>query len=270
MKIIVLGANGMAGHMVVKYLTMQGHDVTGITRDKLDVENQIQVNTFFTTLNPDVDFVINCIGFLVKDSIEHPDRAILINSWFPHYMEQRLLNTKTRIIHLSTDCVFNGLDGSYHESDVHTETNFYGKSKSLGEINNNKDITFRMSIIGPEIKNGTGLFNWLVNNSSIEVDGWTNAWWNGITTLELAKCINKYINDPKITGVYHVVNNFNEINKYELLVLINEIFLLNKTINPVRGPKHINKVLIDTRQEIDFEIPNHRKMLTELKDFITP
>jgi dTDP-4-dehydrorhamnose reductase len=268
MKIVVLGANGMAGHVVTKYLKQQGHDVTEVTRNQLDVENQIRVENFFTILNPDIDFVINCIGLLVKDSIDRPDRAIMINSWFPHYMEQQLLNRKTKIIHLSTDCVFNGADGSYLETDVHTETNFYGKSKSLGEINNNKDITFRMSIIGPELKNGTGLFNWFVKNSPEEVDGWVNAWWNGITTLELAKCINKYINDPTITGVYHLVNNYNEINKYELLVLINEIFSLNKMINPIRGPKHINKVLVNTRQEIDFEIPNYRIMLTELKDFI--
>jgi dTDP-4-dehydrorhamnose reductase len=111
--------------------------------------------------------------------------------------------------------VFDGKKGEYLEEDIHTEMNAYGSSKSNGEINNSKDITFRMSIIGTEIKsNGTGLLNWVLTNPNKELQGWDNAWWNGITTLQLAKSINLYINDPKISGVYHLVSNDNKIDKY--------------------------------------------------------
>jgi dTDP-4-dehydrorhamnose reductase len=265
MRVTVLGASGMAGHVVTKYLKQQGHDVTGITRSQLNVENVAQVETFFDLL--DTDFVVNCIGLLVKPCADRPDRAAVVNSWLPHYIEHRLKNTQTRLVHLSTDCVFDGSRGNYTETDQQTETNAYGRSKSFGEVNNAKDITFRMSIIGPEIKNGTGLLHWTVNNSDTTLPGWTNAWWNGITTLELARCINLYINDPKISGVYHLVNNTNYINKYELLCKISQVYQLGKTIVPTKGPKNINKVLIDTRQEFDFAIPDYNQQLQQLRDF---
>jgi dTDP-4-dehydrorhamnose reductase len=264
MRVTVLGSKGMAGHIVSSYLEQQGHAVHRIDRNQLDIENFNEVKSFFNAL--ETDFVVNCIGLLVKDCADHPNRAAWINSWFPHYIEERLNNGFTRLIHLSTDCVFNGARGDYVETDMHTEMNAYGRSKSLGEVNNDKDITFRMSIIGPELKNGTGLLNWVTNNSATELPGWTNAWWNGITTLELARCINLYINNPKISGIYHLVNN-NRINKYELLCKINQVYELGKTIVPVTGPKNIDKVLLDTRKEFDFCITDYDTQLAELRNF---
>jgi dTDP-4-dehydrorhamnose reductase len=261
----VLGANGMAGHVVASYLTQQGHDVDAVARDRLDIENPISVVAFFDCLK--TDFVVNCIGLLVQPCIQRPDRASVINSWFPHYVEYQLKDSRTRLIHLSTDCVFDGATGNYTETDAHTEMNAYGRSKSLGEVDNNKDITFRMSIIGPELKNGTGLLDWVRKNPSNDLPGWDNAWWNGITTLQLAKCINRYVQNPCISGIYHVVNNAVNINKYDLLCLINEVYDLGKTIVRTSGPKNVNKILVDTRKEFDFAIPNYRTQLTELRNF---
>lgn len=271
MKILVVGSNGMAGHVITKYLKKQGYAVTTLARQNadivMDIENFDEVQRL-KEVDYTFDFVINCVGLLVKDSNDRPDRAALINGWFPHYLEQIFAESKTRVVHLSTDCVFDGKKGNYVESDIHTETNSYGKSKSLGEINNNKDITFRMSIIGPEIKSsGTGLFQWISTNPQQELQGWDNAWWNGITTLELAKCINKYINSPTITGIYHVVNNENTISKYELVSKINEIYKLGKTVLRTQGPKPVNKILVDSRQEFDFKIPNYDTQLNDLRDF---
>jgi dTDP-4-dehydrorhamnose reductase len=272
MKILVIGAQGMAGHVVVKYLKQQGHSITTSARSNSNINiniEKISHNDSFFTMLTDYNFVINCVGLLVKDSIDRPDRAAIINSWFPHYLEYNLKNSTTRLIHLSTDCVFDGKKGEYVENDIHTEMNAYGSSKSNGEVNNNKDITFRMSIIGPELKTtGTGLFNWIATNPNKQLQGWENAWWNGITTLQLAKCIDQYISDPKISGVYHLISNDNKINKYDLLCKINDIFSLDKTIVKIEGPKPVNKILIDTRKEIDFKIPNYDIQLQELKKFI--
>lgn len=264
MKVTVVGSRGMAGHMIVDYLQRCGHTVNAVDRTQLDIEKQ-SVDKFFDTL--DADYVVNAVGLLVKDCIDRPDRAIIINSWWPQHCAYRLQNTNTRLIHLSTDCVFNGARGNYFEADEHTETNAYGRSKSFGEINNVKDITFRMSIIGPELKNGTGLLNWVLSNTEFELPGWTNAWWNGITTLQLAKCIDQYINNPLIAGVHHLVSNDNQINKFDLLCKINEVYGLNKQIIKTQGPKTVNKVLVDTRSEIDFAIPDYDTMLTELKNY---
>lgn len=269
MKVLVIGSNGMAGHVITKYLRQQGHTVNTVARTDasycLDIENNLEVQSLSRVLH-NFDYVINCIGLLVKDSIDRPDRAAYINGWFPHYLEQSLKNARTKLVHLSTDCVFDGSKGNYKEDAIHTEMNAYGKSKSMGEVNNDKDVTFRMSIIGPEIKsNGTGLFNWILKNPDKEINGWNNALWNGITTLELAKCIDKYMSNPIITGVYHLVNNNNKINKYKLLTKINKIFVLKKIVNETSGPKDVNKLLVDTRQLMDFDIPDYDKMLMDLK-----
>lgn len=272
MRILIIGSNGMAGHMITKYLKISGYNVQTAAKNNanfyLDVEDVFTVRNFLRDIKNDYDFIINCVGLLVKDSNDRPERAAIINSWFPHAIENSIKDSKTKLIHLSTDCVFDGSKGNYVESDVHTEMNFYGRSKSLGEINNSKDITFRMSIIGTEIKeNGTGLLNWILNNPDKELPGWDNAWWNGLTTLELAKCIEQYIQNPKINGIYHLVNNNNKINKYELLCKINDIFKIEKIIVKSNGPKSVNKILIDTRNEFNFYIPDYDKQLRDLKKF---
>lgn len=272
MKILVVGSNGMAGHIITKFLKGQRYTVSTAAKHnadyRLDVEETLITQRFFEEIKNDYDFIINCVGLLVKDSIERPDRAAIINSWFPHAIENAVKNTNTKLIHLSTDCVFDGKKGNYVENDIHTEMNAYGSSKSLGEVNNSKDITFRMSIIGTEIKeSGTGLLNWVIKNNDKELPGWENAWWNGITTLQLAKCIDQYINSPTISGVYHLVNNNNKINKYDLLCKINEIFQLEKVIVKTSGPKPVNKILIDTRNSINFNISDYDTQLKELRDF---
>lgn len=270
MKILVIGSNGMAGHMVSRYLSEKGYLVDTAARSNakffIDIENFSLTANFLNDIKDDYDFIINCVGLLVKDCNDRPDRAAIINSWFPHAIEHVISKSRTRLIHLSTDCVFDGKQGNYSETDIHTEMNSYGRAKSLGEVNNSKDITFRMSIIGTEIKpNGTGLLHWVLNNKEQEIPGWENAWWNGITTLQLAKCIDLYIKNPSISGIYHVVNNDIKINKYELLCLMNEVFDLKKTIIKTSGPKDINKILIDTKKSFDFQIPDYRTQLTELK-----
>lgn len=263
MNVTVIGARGMAGHVVVRYLQQQGHKVNAVTRDQLNIEDTKSVSEFFDQL--ETDYVINCVGLLVQPCIMRPDLAAIVNAWFPHYVEYRLQNTQTRLIHLSTDCVFDGQAGPYTEQSTHTEFNAYGRSKSFGEVNNNKDLTMRMSIIGPELKMGTGLLNWVITNSAEQLPGWDNAWWNGITTLQLAKCIEQWINNPTVTGVYHVVNNQVNINKYELLCLINQTYSLGKTIVRTQGPKTVNKILQDTRKEVDWGIVDYAQQLAELR-----
>jgi dTDP-4-dehydrorhamnose reductase len=265
MKVTVLGSQGMAGHMITAYLRSQGHEVTAVTRQDMDAEKPYQVEQFLACLKAEV--VVNCIGLLVKDCIQRPDRAAMINAWFPQHLAQRLLHTKTRLIHLSTDCVFDGSAGPYREQDPHTELNAYGRSKSLGEVNNHKDITMRMSIIGPELRNGTGLLNWVLTNPAAELPGWDNAWWNGITTLQLAKCVERWMASPTVTGVYHVVNNDVSINKHDLLCRINGAYKLGKTVVATQAPKPVNKILLDTRLEMDWAIPDYREQLEQLRGF---
>ena len=271
MKIAVFGANGMAGHILTRYFKEMGALVTTVARSGTDlicdIENTAGVLEVLDKLK-NYDFIINCVGLLVKDSNERPDRAAVVNGWFPHFLEHYYKNSSTRVVHLSTDCVFDGKDGHYREGDIHSESNSYGRSKSLGEINNKKDVTFRMSIIGPELKNnGTGLLLWATTTSNTTLNGFVDAWWNGITTLQLAKCIWNYMEKPTISGVYHLVNNDYLINKYDLLCAINDVYSLNKKIVKSTGPKLVNKILVDTRLDRDWGISDYRTQLTELRDY---
>lgn len=270
MKILVLGSQGMAGHMIAHYLERNGFEVYRAARknESLFIEVSVRESIDEVINSDSYDYVINCIGMLAGISSKNPEKAALVNGWLPHYLELLLSEKSTRLIHLSSDCVFNGQRGNYIESDVCDEMNFYGRSKSMGEVRNNKDITFRTSIIGPELNpDGVGLLKWVLTHPDKKVPGWANAKWNGVTTLQLAKCLAKYMLDPKISGVYHLVSNQHKITKYELLCLINEIYELNKEIVLTYVPKNIDKVLVDTRQEFDFEIPDYPSQLTELKDY---
>ena len=157
--ILIFGSSGMAGHMITKYLlSLHKYNIINISYPKkfdensllMNIENKNQVEEIIKKNKPDI--IINCIGVLIKFSETNPDKAIYINSFFPHQLEAlgKLYNCK--IIHISTDCVFSGRKGSYNESDIKDGIGFYAQSKAIGEIVNNKDLTLRTSIIGPEIK----------------------------------------------------------------------------------------------------------------------
>ena len=127
-----------------------------------------------------------------------------------------------KLIHISTDCVFSGRQGMYADNDFRDADDIYGRSKALGEIFSDKDLTIRTSIIGPELKRyGEGLFHWFMSQRE-RVNGYTKVFWSGVTTLELAKAI-EYSLDNDVTGLFQLSNGV-RISKYDLLVLFNEIF----------------------------------------------
>ena len=273
-KILILASAGMAGKAITKYLNNTNkYKIYTTARDslytyptyELDVcKNLPKLDTIIYNIQPDV--IINAIGLLVKACKENIDKAIYLNSYFPHYLEAITNNTKTKIFHLSTDCVFSGKKGNYSETDIPDETSNYGRSKTFGEIINDKDLTIRMSIIGNELKkNGTGLFQWFTKQEG-NCRGYTRAYWNGITCLELAKQINKIIN-TNLTGLYHLAPDF-KISKYDLLKLIAKVF--NKDIIIEKNDNFIqDKTLVNNRKrEYDPKIPSYEIQLQKMKEFI--
>jgi dTDP-4-dehydrorhamnose reductase len=272
-KVFVIGANGMAGHMIFNYLksSLNKFEVLSISRKHdiyysdydLDINNLNYLNSLILQHRPHT--IINCIGLLNKNADENPADSILINSYFPHFLEKTTTQLQTKIIHLSTDCVFSGNKGGYKENDFKDAIGYYALSKSLGEINNKKDLTIRTSIIGPDLNpNGIGLFNWFTKQSGT-INGYKNAIWTGVTTLELAKFIQEKINS-NLSGIIHLVNN-NTISKYELLCLFAKFFNSSLTIKPYDG-YNSDKSLINTRQDINYHFKSYSEMVTEMKDWI--
>lgn len=272
MRILVIGAGGMAGHVIAAYLKEQGHEVHTLSaRNKLndettllDVTDQTQLNSFLK--NSEFDIIINCIGVLVKQSEERKDLASYLNAYLPHYLEKLYENTSTKIIHLSTDCVFSGKNAPYYENSLYDGEIFYDRSKALGEVINKKDLTFRMSIIGPDMQpTGVGLFNWFYAQTG-EISGYKTAIWNGVTTITLARAIEAAI-EQNITGLYHLVPKGN-ISKYDLLGLFKEIFQRNDIeVTPTEAVS-LDKTLVNTRDDFNFSIAEYPEMISEMREWI--
>lgn len=273
MKILVLGASGMAGHVIGTYLREKGHEVVPMAghrkvldgtvvldlMDKAAFSAFLEENTF--------DIVVNAVGMLIQQSEDRKDMASYLNGYLPHQLEYAFHDTATKIIHLSTDCVFSGENGPYDEDSEYDGQTFYDRSKALGEIKNSKDLTFRMSIIGPDANpEGTGLFGWFYKQSGT-IGGFTNAIWNGVTTIELAKAISDTI-DQDLTGLYHLTPAEETISKYNLVSLFKTVFGRNDITVEPKETKPTNKVLINHRTDFDHTIPSYEQMVREMKTWI--
>ena len=272
MKILVLGASGMAGHTVALYFKEQRYEVHAFARrpfpyckwiqgDAFDIEN---LKTIVTTGRYDV--VINCIGLLNQFAESAPEKAIYINSYLPHLIVSWLKDTSTRFIQMSSDCVFAGNTGPYDEESFPDGKSYYDRTKALGEVNDDKNLTFRNSIIGPDInENGIGLFHWFMQQNG-SVNGFTKAIWTGVTTLTLAKAMECAIRTD-LSGLYNLVNN-DSINKYDLLCLFNQYFRNNELTIKQSDKLVLDKTLLCKRTDFDFVVPSYEQMIIEMKEWV--
>ena len=272
MKVLILGGTGMAGHTITIYFNEAGHDVTAFSRSKVSYCNNINGDiSDFENLKKIInegqyDAIINAIGILNQDAEDHKSNAVLLNSYLPHFLSDMTKEMKTRVIHMSTDCVFSGKTGGYSETSFRDGETFYDRSKALGELENNKDLTFRNSIIGPDMsERGIGLFNWFMKQEG-QINGFTKAIWTGVTTLTLAKAMEQALKE-NLTGLYNLVNN-ETISKYELLKLFNK-YMKDEQIEIVPSDNlSLDKSLINNRTDFSFKVPSYEAMVAEMKEWI--
>lgn len=269
MKLLILGADGMLGHVVRLYFLENGHSVKGTSRgDKSDfyfdaTKNMHDVEKYIQEFKPDA--VINCIGILNKVAEDHKSLAVLVNSYLPHYLDEVCRKNGVKFVHVSTDCVFDGKAGGYTEDSLRTATDFYGRSKGLGEVDSDSSVTLRTSIVGPDInKNGIGLFQWFMNQEK-ETNGFDKVIWTGVTTLEFAKCMEKAITN-NLTGIRHAINN-EKIDKYSLLSLFKKHFNKNIIIN--RKSDYVSDKSLKRTTDFDFKIPSYDQMIKEMSEWVT-
>lgn len=270
-RVLVLGAQGMLGHVIRDTFLNNGDDVAGIALEAYDkniYSIDVTSREFDRFLNENAfDVIVNCVGILNQNAEQNPAAAIYINAYLPHKLEELYKDTNTKIIQPSTDCVFAGNSAPYKEDTSPDGTTYYDRTKALGELRNNKDLTFRMSIVGPDLNpDGIGLFNWFMKQKG-QIKGYKNALWTGVSTTELAKGI-LAATEQNLTGLYHFVPK-NNISKYDMLKLFAEIF--NKKdveILPADEPV-LDKSLINTRADFDYEIPDYKTMFEQMRDYIT-
>jgi dTDP-4-dehydrorhamnose reductase len=272
LRVLVLGAGGMAGHVITLYLrqngftvdTLSGHIPVDKDTQIVDVQNLKAVKKALGLAHYDV--VINCISLLVKESEQDKSRAIYINAYFPKFLEEHYNNSDTKLIHISTNGVFSGKNHPYQEVSFYDGETFYGRTKALGEINNNKDLTLRTSIIGPELtKHGKSLFHWFHTQTS-DISGYTSSLWSGLTTIEMARAIELAI-EQQITGVYHLVPN-EKISKYELLKIFKDTFHKKISINPVSGDQQQDMTITNTRTDFNYQPPPYKTMVKQMQEWM--
>lgn len=272
MKILVLGGSGMAGHVISIYFYEKGHDVTAFSRSKLSYCNNINGDaTDFKLLQKIIEegnynAVINAIGLLNENAENNKSFAVLLNSYLPHFLSYITKDMNTRIIHMSTDCVFSGKTGRYSEDSFRDGETFYDRTKALGELENCKDLTFRNSIIGPDRnQSGIGLFNWFMKQEG-QINGYTKAIWTGVTTITLAKAMEQALKE-NLTGIYHLVNN-ETISKYELLNLFNKHMRNEEIVILPNDKVSVDKSLLNNRTDFSFKVPSYKEMIIEMKEWI--
>ncbi len=261
MRILILGGNGMLGHKLWQsfqnrfetWATLRSgfHDYESYalfdplrTLSGVEVQSFDQIVRAVETAHPEV--VINAIGVIKQSpAAGDPVISLTVNSLFPHRLSALCQAVGTRLIHISTDCVFSGRKGRYTENDMPDAEDLYGRSKLLGEVTGSHCLTLRTSIIGRELKSAHGLLEWFLSHRRGQVQGYTNVFYTGFPTLMLAGIIADLIErHPDLSGLYHVSSD--PISKYELLCLIRDSFQIPIEVEPFPDI-HIDRSLDSSR-----------------------
>jgi dTDP-4-dehydrorhamnose reductase len=240
MRVLVLGATGMLGYQLFKNCLIRDISVNAIVRRKKDlvqrlgngienklhiiddVKNTAAIERIVSEFKP--DYLINCVGIIKQSNLAYDYyESIAINSLLPHQLLHLGSLYNFRLIHISTDCVFNGNNGNYKETDFSDAFDLYGKSKFLGEVAYGSGITLRTSIIGHAItEQKVSLIDWFLSQT-FKTKGYVKAIFSGLTTLELSKVILDIIIAKKVEpGLYQIASE--TISKFDLLRLTAEIY----------------------------------------------
>lgn len=275
-RVVILGATGMLGSMVLDFFaktcefdliaTYRNHKDGKLLKNKypkvdfrkLDVEKANLKSMVNIVKN--ADWLINTTGiikpYIHDDNPEEAQKAILVNSFFPHLLASVAKNTGSKVIQIATDCVYSGQKGQYVETDHHDGLDVYGKTKSLGEVISGNFLNIRCSIIGPEKGRKTSLLEWFLSQSDrFVVKGFTHHRWNGVTTLQFAKLCSTIILEDrfddliKASHTHHFVPN-NALTKFDLLTLFAKVFKKNIKVVPVDIPPPAVDRTLSTRYSI--------------------
>jgi dTDP-4-dehydrorhamnose reductase len=270
--LIILGANGMLGSYIYNYFLDHSYPVKAIYRSDFDVmihDSDILEGLLLKKSEKvcsDKVVIFNAIGLISQKNNNDKDLLFRINGYFPRDLGIMCQKNNWKLIHPSTDCVFNGQLGHYNENSEPDAIDLYGISKSIADTflkQQRHACIIRTSIIG-ENKSGISLLEWVKSNKNNTINGYTNHYWNGITCYQYAKILYNIISNNEIfIGIRHIYSN--DISKYELVKLINIIFNNNtSTILPIEHPKFQNKCLVSNYT--NYNESSIRDQLYELKN----
>lgn len=287
--VAVLGVTGMLGHKVFQRFRSTMPDVVGFARGERasdpvaaipllaggDVEWGVDVCDFgalsslLEARKPRV--LVNCVG-IVKQRSEAKAAvpSITVNSLLPHWLAEQLQRWGGRVIHFSTDCVFDGRKGMYTEEDAPNAEDLYGRTKALGEVTAENALTLRTSIIGRELRGRRSLVEWFLAQREGRVRGYRRVVYSGLTTYRMAEIVETLVREhPGVSGLYHVTSE--PIAKYDLLTLANEAFGARVEIEPDDDVVLDRSMRSDRfRERIGWTPPTWAEMIAEMAADETP
>ncbi|MGE3680847.1 MAG: dTDP-4-dehydrorhamnose reductase family protein [Bdellovibrionales bacterium] len=279
-KVLILGSSGMLGHALFNRLS-EDFEVFGWQRsDKkitlnphwservitgLEMSDTVAVEAKVRKLKP--DYVINCMGVIKQFKRTPRAEFVAVNSMWPHTLDAICSHAGVKLIHFSTDCVFDGAKGNYVESDPPSASDDYGLSKYLGEvISGSEALTLRTSIIGHEIGRSLSLIDWFLTQRT-SVQGFRQAIYTGLPTVEVADFLRRYMhNSWDLKGLYHLCSH--PISKYDLLTLVGEIYGHKLEIiadDEVRIDRSLNGSKL--RADTGVEYPDWRGLVEKMHKF---
>ncbi len=246
MKIIILGETGLLGYTLNTYLkrkNIETFSLNNINKNKkfylTNINDFQKLKKIILNIKPHL--IINCIVLKKENLNKKKITYDLINTKLPIFLSKLCLKNKIYFIHISTDSVFSGTKGNYNEKDIKNPKDKYSLSKRKGEVKNKFSTTLRTSFIGPEHNTKKALFSWFLSQKN-EVNGFSNYYFTGLTTLEFCEIIYKYFIKEK--KLYNKILNIGgkKISKYNLLLKISKIF--RKKINiKIKTDPEINRTL---------------------------
>lgn len=241
--IYLFGSTGMLGNYLRLVLSKHGFELKCITRYDYDIliNNFDKLEEITNTLN-DKDIVINCVGLIPQKTLSNEyKKFIKVNVLFPLKLEEFIKSRGAKLIHISTNCVFDGKKGNYTELDIPNDKSIYGVSKFMGEPK--KSTIIRTSIIGHELFVKKSLLEWIISKKNGIINGYDNHYWNGITCLTLANIVKEIITKNNFwIGVRHIFSE-DVISKYQFCCMINKIYNLNIDIIKYKTEYNGNKTL---------------------------
>ena len=219
MKILILGSNGMLGHMVKKYLDSIQYEIETIEHrwPSTDFKNSI--------IDSNADFLVNCVG-----AIPQRTKDFAINWELPIWLDKHF---NGKIIHPSTDCEM--------------DEDPYGLSKKRAADyiieSGKKTKMIKASIIGPELNGNSSMLYWFLSNEDhSEVNGYSNHMWNGITTYSWAIFCKELIDN---WGKYNTRTTLssNCLSKYDMCKIFNKVYKRNIIVKSFETREAVNKCL---------------------------
>lgn len=238
MKVLVLGASGLIGNGIKRVLEKKtSYEVIGTYCKNKLFENKLNYYNFDLLKNDDIyefiklqspQVIINTLGITKHLSVNFTnDDHFKVNTIFPEKILKLSSKIKSILIHISTDCVFDGTQGNYYETSKPDAEDIYGISKAKSEVISEDCIVLRTSTVGREINTSYGLLEWFLKQDKI-CKGFKNAYFSGITNIELGKIILEYIlPERNIKGMFNIGSN--KINKYDILKKFSKYY--DKNIN---------------------------------------